>query len=346
LEATERRNGAGAGAGGHDSGARGGTGPVHGGAAKHAASGGGRNGSYQQNPQQHHFAAVGESHIVVSSAGFKSADGAGRYVGYGATSSDSPPSLPRLGDGSYMPSKDDLAGIDAGVDAAPPECFYGESIPLSQSIYTWRFWALYVSFLTICGTGLMVIDNINAIADAVGRHPSDFYVSLVSLANGAGRVSAGFACDLLSKYFSRLQLFAAVAILMGIAQSMFAVGSPALLYPSLLLVGYLFGCSVSLVAINTADIFGPRFIATNFGAVDSAPIFGSYVFVTGVVALFFHTNAVDEWGRATCVGPQCFRTAFTVNTCCCLAVACCLAYMHIYTPMERVLRLTREGMSH
>ena len=28
----------------------------------------------------------------------------------------------------------------------------------------------------------------------------------------------GFACDLLSKYFSRLQLFAAVAILMGIAQ--------------------------------------------------------------------------------------------------------------------------------
>ena len=59
------------------------------------------------------------------------------------------------------------------------ECFYGASIPLSQSVRTWRFWSLYVAFLTICGTGLMVIDNINAIAEAVGRHPSDFFVALV-----------------------------------------------------------------------------------------------------------------------------------------------------------------------
>ena len=87
----------------------------------------------------------------------------------------------------------------------------------------------------------MVIDNINAICDAVGKHPSDFYVSLVSLANGAGRVSAGFASDLLSRYFSKLELFGIVAAVMGIAQSMFAVGSPELLYPSLLLVGFLFG---------------------------------------------------------------------------------------------------------
>ena len=122
-----------------------------------------------------------------------------------------------------------------------PECYYGDSVQLSFSIRTWRFWLLYISFLTICGTGLMVIDNINAICDAVGKHPSDFYVSLVSLANGAGRVSAGFASDLLSRYFSKLELFGIVAAVMGIAQSMFAVGSPELLYPSLLLVGFLFG---------------------------------------------------------------------------------------------------------
>jgi hypothetical protein len=54
------------------------------------------------------------------------------------------------------------------------------------------------------------------------------------------------------------------------------------LYLCLLLVGFLFGCSVSLLAVNVADIFGPRYIATNFGAVDSAPIFGSYIFVPGL----------------------------------------------------------------
>lgn len=220
----------------------------------------------------------------------------------------------------------------------PPECFYGDSTHLSESLQTWRFWTLYISFLTICGTGLMVIDNINAIADAYRMHPSDFYVSLVSLANGAGRVSAGFASDMLSRYFSRLELLAGVAALMGIAQAMFAVGSTELLYPSLLLVGFLFGSSVSLVAINTADIFGPRYVATNFGAVDSAPIFGSYLFVTAVVALFYHTNTVDEvTGTESCVGAECFRGAFTINACCCFLVSVLLAYMNYHTPMRQVL---------
>ena len=35
--------------------------------------------------------------------------------------------------------------------------------------------------------GLMVIDNIDAIADALGISPSAFFVTLISLANGAGR---------------------------------------------------------------------------------------------------------------------------------------------------------------
>jgi hypothetical protein len=33
------------------------------------------------------------------------------------------------------------------------ECFFGASIPLSESCQTWRFWALFSAFLTICGTG-------------------------------------------------------------------------------------------------------------------------------------------------------------------------------------------------
>ena len=101
---------------------------------------------------------------------------------------------------------------------------------------------------------------------------------------------------------------------------------------------------MSLVAINVADIFGPRYVATNFGAVDSAPIFGSYLFVTGVVAMTFHTNTIDEvTGTASCIGEQCFRKAFTVNAICCFCIAFLIAFMHIYTPMDRVLRGTRGG---
>jgi hypothetical protein len=160
----------------------------------------------------------------------------------------------------------------------------------------------------------------------------------VSLANGAGRVSAGLASDRLALHFSKLELLALVALLMGIAQSMFALGASSLLYPSLLLVGFLFGCSVSLLAVNVADIFGTKFVATNFGAIDSAPIFGSYIFVTGIVALFYETNGVNSDGDLTCIGAGCFRIPFAINACCCFIVAFVITTMHVYTPMEHVLR--------
>jgi MFS family permease len=226
------------------------------------------------------------------------------------------------------------------------ECYYGASIPLSRSIQTWRFWYLYIAFLTICGTGLMVIDNINAIAEAVGQHPNDFFVALVSLANGLGRVTAGYASDRLSAYLSKLQLLSLVAALMGVAQGMFAIGSAAFLYPSLLLVGYLFGCSVSLLAVNVADIFGPKFVSTNFGAVDSAPIFGSYCFVTGVVAVFYRTNATEEDGTRTCIGSDCFRKPFIINSFCCFTVALVLLSLHLCTPMSQKIRVSRDDRDH
>ena len=183
----------------------------------------------------------------------------------------------------------------------------------------------------------MVIDNINAIAQAVEKHPSDYFVTLVSLANGAGRVSAGYGSDILSKYCSKIQLLSFVAILMGIAQIMFSIGSPILLYPSLLLVGYLFGCSVSLLAINVADIFGPKYVSTNFGAVDSAPIFGSYLYVTGIVTLFYRANSTDENGIKSCIGGQCFRIPFIINALSCFIVAIILVFMHSKTPMDKII---------
>ena len=215
------------------------------------------------------------------------------------------------------------------------ECFFGASIPLSVSVRTWRFWSLYVSFLTICGTGLMVIDNINVISQALEKQPNDYFVTLLSLANGAGRVTAGYTSDLISKYFSKLQFLSFIAILMGISNILFAIGSPEYLYLSLLFVGYLFGCTVSLLAVIVADTFGPKYISTNFGAVDSAPIFGSYIFVTGIVTLFYETNTVNELGEKSCIGASCFRKPFMINSVCCFSVAFILYRMHLTTPMGK-----------
>ena len=109
--------------------------------------------------------------------------------------------------------------------------------------------------------------------------------------------------------------------------------SPEYLYLSLLFVGYLFGCTVSLLAVIVADTFGPKYISTNFGAIDSAPILGSYVFVTGIVTLFYETNTVNDLGERSCIGASCFREPFLINSFCCFSVAFILYQMHLTTPM-------------
>jgi hypothetical protein len=234
---------------------------------------------------------------------------------------------------TLLPKPEVADDDDQAFAAANDVCFYGSSVPLSVSIRTWRFWVIYCTFLVLCGTALMVIDDINMIAAALGTSPSTFFVTCVSLANGLGRVSAGYTSDLLVHKFSRLQMMSFVAIFMALAQGLFAIGSSYLLYPCLLVVGYLFGCTVALIAVTVPDVFGGKYVATNFGAVDSAPIFGSYVFVTGVVAIFYYTNTVDDAGGDSCVGSHCFRAPFIVNACCCLLMGIIMYITHLHTPI-------------
>jgi MFS family permease len=185
---------------------------------------------------------------------------------------------------------------------------------------------MYLIFLTMTGVGLMVIYNINAIASSVGKSPSTFFVTLVSLANGLGRVLAGFISDISVKYISKLELLSIVILFMSITQALHSIGSGFLLYPCLLAVGFLFGCTVSLMAINIADIFGGQFIATNFGAIDSAAILGTVIFAAGVVNLFYkESDGDDDYGTNSCYETNCFRIPFVINSSfCLLAFAVCL----------------------
>lgn len=220
------------------------------------------------------------------------------------------------------------------------ECFYGNSIPLSESLKTWRFWSIYFMFMIIMGTGLMVIDNINAIAESIGEHPSSFFITLVSLANGIGRFATGILSDKVASVMSKTMLLSIYCLLMCLAQLLFSFGSSTLLYPCLLSVGFIFGSCVSLVAITVADVFGSRYIATNFGLIDSAPITGSFIFVSGVVAIFYSDNTFDDQGGSSCVGVDCFRYSFLTN-----AIACLFATVLIYN-LDRNTKLENVSSGH
>ena len=215
-------------------------------------------------------------------------------------------------------------------------CFYGESVPFVDAIFMWRFWVMYLIFLTMTGVGLMVIYNINAIAESVGKYPSTFFVTLVSLANGMGRVLAGFMSDIALAYVSKLELLSIVILIMAATQALHSIGSPTLLYPCLLTVGFLFGCTVSLMAINVADIFGSLHIATNFGAIDSAPILGTVIFAAGIVYIFYKDDASDDdAAENACYVHNCFRIPFLINSVACLCVFGLCMLVHSRTKQRK-----------
>jgi hypothetical protein len=223
-----------------------------------------------------------------------------------------------------------VAAAESGTGGG---CYYGESLALSESIKTWRMWMLFFCFMVTCGSGLMVIYNVNAIAQAVNKSPSSFFVTLISLANGMGRVSAGLISDHIIRYahMSKLQLLGLVVGLMSVSQLLLSFGSPWLIFPCFLSVGFLFGCNVSLMAVNVADIFGEKYIATNFGLIDTSPILGSYVFATFSIALFYQDNTTVN-GEASCLGPSCFRTSFLLNATSTAIAALMVYFLHVKTP--------------
>lgn len=224
---------------------------------------------------------------------------------------------------------------NAELSTYPETCYYGDSLPLAESVKTWRLWALFFHYLVSTGVGLMVIYNVDAIAEAVDKEPSSFFVTLISLTNGLGRVFAGWMSDRLSiTGLSKLQLLSVVVLSMAVVQLLLSFGWTAFLFPGFLLVGFLFGCNVSLTAINVADIFGEKFIATNFGFVDTSPIIGSYVYATMLVTIFYYNNATIDSTEPTCLGADCFRYPFLINAVSCILGGSLVLFLHYKTPRQ------------
>jgi len=227
--------------------------------------------------------------------------------------------------------------------------FHGRHVPLSESLYTWRLYVIMVVFCVVAGSGLLVINNIQAIAGAVNRQPSAFFVTIISLANAGGRVLIGMAADASADFFSRFQLQALIAVLMAVTQLVLSFGSSGLLYPSLLLTGAMFGATFSNIAAITSDVYGSHYVGSNYGFIDLAPSIGSYIFSAGLVAMFYpKSHDHDDLGGAEsmsegggeeggdmCKGVRCFRGAFLITAGACVLAALLAMFLHIFTPIRK-----------
>lgn len=208
----------------------------------------------------------------------------------------------------------------------PPE--RGEDYTILQALFSVDMLILFLA--TICGVGgtLTAIDNLGQIGESL-RYPTrsiSTFVSLVSIWNYLGRVTAGFGSEiLLKKYrFPRPLMLTLTLVLSCVGHILIALGVPNSLYFASVVIGFCFGAQWPLLFAIISEIFGLKYYSTlyNFGSVAS-PI-GSYLLNVKVAGNLYDREAERQMrvlGIArkagedlTCVGVECFRVAFLIIT--------------------------------
>lgn len=183
-----------------------------------------------------------------------------------------------------------------------------------QALCTSNFWLLFLSMLFGVGSTATVINNLEAIAEALSYDNAEILVSLISIWNFMGRVLGGFYSDALLKTCGCPR-----SVIMGACQASMIAGYlliafpfPGSLYIALLIIGGGLGATDALVAAATSELFGLRSFGLIYNVVTSAPALGSYLFATLLAGYIYDEEAwIQKYtGVEQCYGSHCFRLTF------------------------------------
>ncbi|PAN09931.1 hypothetical protein PAHAL_2G059300 [Panicum hallii] len=201
----------------------------------------------------------------------------------------------------------------------------GEDHTILQALVSVDMLVLFVA--TICGVGgtLTAIDNMGQIGQSLGYPPRSIntFVSLISIWNYAGRVTAGYASEaVLSRHRVPRPLLLTLVLLLACAgHLLIAFGVPRSLYAASVVIGFCFGAQWPLVFAVISEVFGLKYYSTlyNFGGMAS-PV-GSYLLNVRVAGRLYDAEAARQRGTAVgggggggaaCLGVECFRRSFLI----------------------------------
>ncbi|KAJ9684456.1 hypothetical protein PVL29_016762 [Vitis rotundifolia] len=208
----------------------------------------------------------------------------------------------------------------------PPD--RGEDYTILQALFSIDMFIIF--FTTISGVGgtLTVIDNLGQIGSALGYPQKSLstFMSLVSIWNYLGRVTAGFGSDIvLDKYkFPRPLMLTLILLLSCAGHLLIAFNIKNGLYFASIIVGFCFGAQWPILFTVISEIFGLKYYSTlyNFGAVAS-PI-GSYLLNVRVAGYLYDKEGKRQMAALgierkagedlDCTGVECFKLAFIIIT--------------------------------
>ena len=173
----------------------------------------------------------------------------------------------------FVPHEDKPAAVELNVKA---------DYPLRETVRTWQFYFLWITFAFGAGAGLMVIGNLAIIVkDQIGLPAlSAIAVSALSLGNSSGRILYGVLSDKIGRKNVLMIAFLGQAVLVS---SLYFMGtdSPLTSTPILIvfvaLIGANYGANLAVFPAMVKDYFGSKHFAMNFSVVNTAWGLGGFM---------------------------------------------------------------------
>jgi OFA family oxalate/formate antiporter-like MFS transporter len=170
-----------------------------------------------------------------------------------------------------------------------------------EIIKTGTFWTLWLAFLGNAGVGLMVISLIAPYAKTLGMsaETAAFLIGFLSIANGFGRIIAGWMSDAMGRTRAMILIFSVTTV--TVIAIPYIANTTIGLAVGLMVCGAAYGANFALFPAATAEYFGTKNLGVNYGAVFTA--WG----VAGVIgpqskAYMLRTYPADEAGRLAAYG--------------------------------------------
>ena len=193
-----------------------------------------------------------------------------------------------------------------GVVASPTAGNATKSATPSEMIKTPQFYLLTFTFLLACMGGLMMIGFAKPIAVAKGlAATATIGVLAISMFNSLGRLFWGMVSDKLGRINTLIVLLliaAVLSLLINIANGYW-------IYILIACIGFSYGGLLSNFPSLTADLFGSKHMATNYGFVLLG--FGAGAVISSQIAGYYKNIAVND---ISLMFP-----AFIIASCCAVA---------------------------
>jgi len=184
----------------------------------------------------------------------------------------------------------EVSALTAENEAATKNCVTSErSYTTSEMLRTPHFYLIIITFMMACMSGQMMIGFAKPIAVAKGlAETATIGVLAITLSNSVGRLLWGMISDKIGRINTVLVLASGTAVL-----SLFLnLATGYWVFVLIAMIGFFYGGVIGTIPSLTADLFGAKHMAANYGVVLLG--FGIGAIVSSQIAGHFKNVAVDN----------------------------------------------------